>query len=239
MMFGSVRPSPSQSNASLSMTTALLTPVTTLAPVESLSRLLMENVDAQIRAGPDARRVVGRDCDPHHAAARVRRRAGRDTGVLLQETRGAELGGPAEALREEPVGIPPHRHEPRRSGERGEVGIPDGVRAELEGLAAAAEIPVRDQPAPFEELAVEELIAPFDEVGEEGLRVVGGPAAGHRQRAERKPAPASTPRITGGPRGVARPVDRADVTVRHEMRSEEHTSELQSRPHLVCRLLLE
>src|SRR5690554_7045525 len=30
------------------------------------------------------------------------------------------------------------------------------------------------------------------------------------------------------------------VTVTHpEMRSEEHTSELQSRPHLVCRLLLE
>src|SRR6266498_4348973 len=26
---------------------------------------------------------------------------------------------------------------------------------------------------------------------------------------------------------------------RHERRSEEHTSELQSRPHLVCRLLLE
>src|SRR5436305_10153058 len=26
---------------------------------------------------------------------------------------------------------------------------------------------------------------------------------------------------------------------RHQVRSEEHTSELQSRPHLVCRLLLE
>src|SRR5436305_7739062 len=30
----------------------------------------------------------------------------------------------------------------------------------------------------------------------------------------------------------------SDITVDHE-RSEEHTSELQSRPHLVCRLLLE
>src|SRR2546422_2812952 len=30
-----------------------------------------------------------------------------------------------------------------------------------------------------------------------------------------------------------------DVEVRHEKRSEEHTSELQSRLHLVCRLLLE
>src|SRR5690554_7720614 len=29
------------------------------------------------------------------------------------------------------------------------------------------------------------------------------------------------------------------VTNRQNMRSEEHTSELQSRPHLVCRLLLE
>src|SRR3989442_9503777 len=33
---------------------------------------------------------------------------------------------------------------------------------------------------------------------------------------------------------------RPDVRhVRHDARSEEHTSELQSRPHLVCRLLLE
>src|SRR3989442_9329912 len=30
-----------------------------------------------------------------------------------------------------------------------------------------------------------------------------------------------------------------DVPVRAHRRSEEHTSELQSRPHLVCRLLLE
>src|SRR5256884_860291 len=32
------------------------------------------------------------------------------------------------------------------------------------------------------------------------------------------------------------PIDREDI---HELRSEEHTSELQSRLHLVCRLLLE
>src|SRR3989442_9873071 len=32
---------------------------------------------------------------------------------------------------------------------------------------------------------------------------------------------------------------RALIFVEHESRSEEHTSELQSRPHLVCRLLLE
>src|SRR5216684_6940524 len=42
----------------------------------------------------------------------------------------------------------------------------------------------------------------------------------------------------GAPRpwhGVAQPVGR----LRHRQRSEEHTSELQSRLHLVCRLLLE
>src|SRR5436305_9226112 len=46
-----------------------------------------------------------------------------------------------------------------------------------------------------------------------------------------------------GIRGVrpARIPDRPDVgrTPRIPTRSEEHTSELQSRPHLVCRLLLE
>src|SRR5690554_7586980 len=34
-------------------------------------------------------------------------------------------------------------------------------------------------------------------------------------------------------------IDEVLVTVLKEGRSEEHTSELQSRPHLVCRLLLE
>src|SRR5690554_6998253 len=34
-------------------------------------------------------------------------------------------------------------------------------------------------------------------------------------------------------------VSRRGVAVSSEIRSEEHTSELQSRPHLVCRLLLE
>src|SRR3989449_6377038 len=37
----------------------------------------------------------------------------------------------------------------------------------------------------------------------------------------------------------AREGDRRDQPVRQEQRSEEHTSELQSRLHLVCRLLLE
>src|SRR5690554_7592381 len=37
----------------------------------------------------------------------------------------------------------------------------------------------------------------------------------------------------------ARPQAVADVFIKHGIRSEEHTSELQSRPHLVCRLLLE
>src|SRR3989442_6646780 len=38
---------------------------------------------------------------------------------------------------------------------------------------------------------------------------------------------------------VAAPEEHGDVLPDGEVRSEEHTSELQSRPHLVCRLLLE
>src|SRR3989442_11135099 len=34
-------------------------------------------------------------------------------------------------------------------------------------------------------------------------------------------------------------IDQANVGTAYDARSEEHTSELQSRPHLVCRLLLE
>src|SRR2546429_1623099 len=48
------------------------------------------------------------------------------------------------------------------------------------------------------------------------------------------------PRIE--PVGVGRKVGRVDLAgepLRHRARSEEHTSELQSRLHLVCRLLLE
>src|SRR3989442_13216141 len=48
--------------------------------------------------------------------------------------------------------------------------------------------------------------------------------------------------LSGGP--VAFNADRAALgralrAARPDLRSEEHTSELQSRPHLVCRLLLE
>src|SRR5436305_6077701 len=49
------------------------------------------------------------------------------------------------------------------------------------------------------------------------------------------------PEITAEPQGSRRPRLRC-LTVRAAQvstRSEEHTSELQSRPHLVCRLLLE
>src|SRR5690554_7241204 len=56
--------------------------------------------------------------------------------------------------------------------------------------------------------------------------------------------PAARPaRHTAG--GIARRAGRADehrdtpLAHQREGRSEEHTSELQSRPHLVCRLLLE
>src|SRR3989442_8931746 len=39
--------------------------------------------------------------------------------------------------------------------------------------------------------------------------------------------------------GLSRPADGRRAAHRRLRRSEEHTSELQSRPHLVCRLLLE
>src|SRR5438445_7190834 len=51
--------------------------------------------------------------------------------------------------------------------------------------------------------------------------------------------------VTGGPRRAERPAGRepafdgVDCYPRRRMRSEEHTSELQSRQYLVCRLLLE
>src|SRR3712207_7645073 len=41
------------------------------------------------------------------------------------------------------------------------------------------------------------------------------------------------------PRAAARAPGRAPVPLRRDLRSEEHTSELQSRQYLVCRLLLE
>src|SRR5205085_11437948 len=42
-----------------------------------------------------------------------------------------------------------------------------------------------------------------------------------------------------GPKGVAVLVDLGGAETNSEMRSEEHTSELQSQSNLVCRLLLE
>src|SRR3989442_3031289 len=65
------------------------------------------------------------------------------------------------------------------------------------------------------------------------FRSVFGPACGGRQL----PAAHAAFGQSGRRRRVALPVSlrRAAVLAR----SEEHTSELQSRPHLVCRLLLE
>src|SRR2546422_6256541 len=45
--------------------------------------------------------------------------------------------------------------------------------------------------------------------------------------------------FAGIPRPYSSGPDRAPSTRKRRMRSEEHTSELQSRLHLVCRLLLE
>src|SRR6266508_5713963 len=54
-----------------------------------------------------------------------------------------------------------------------------------------------------------------------------------RSRAGRRPSPCPAPRLAVLVRDLPRQLTAA------ELRSEEHTSELQSRGHLVCRLLLE
>src|SRR2546430_11405703 len=59
--------------------------------------------------------------------------------------------------------------------------------------------------------------------------VTTGAAAG-------EPAPATTDTATTGPEGIT---VLGTATMDRDMRSEEHTSELQSQSNLVCRLLLE
>src|SRR5690554_7173355 len=51
--------------------------------------------------------------------------------------------------------------------------------------------------------------------------------------------PATLKRAGARELGSANYASTADGTTAQKSRSEEHTSELQSRPHLVCRLLLE
>src|SRR5690554_5598155 len=67
------------------------------------------------------------------------------------------------------------------------------------------------------------LIAGARELQQGSLQVLGGDMASHRFRNQAAPRIAYMPQGLGG----------------NLYRSEEHTSELQSRPHLVCRLLLE
>src|SRR3712207_8261346 len=64
------------------------------------------------------------------------------------------------------------------------------------------------------------------------LRRLPDPGRGRARRFARRHRSAPTLRPPGGPTA-----ERADD--RHDARSEEHTSELQSRQYLVCRLLLE
>src|SRR3712207_7539122 len=58
------------------------------------------------------------------------------------------------------------------------------------------------------------------------------PPAPDRRRAAGAPPPGRRPRTVG-------PATEPSPTEEHPSRSEEHTSELQSRQYLVCRLLLE
>src|SRR3712207_7002381 len=72
--------------------------------------------------------------------------------------------------------------------------------------------------------------------------VLGRAAAGHPRPARRRPAEQG--RGAGRPACPRRLIRATPTTTTREdphvhLRSEEHTSELQSRQHLVCRLLLE
>src|SRR3712207_7702583 len=67
-------------------------------------------------------------------------------------------------------------------------------------------------------------------------------AAAERRLARRARRPPAHARLPRGPRAAADEGAHARHRARHEpgdRRSEEHTSELQSRQYLVCRLLLE
>src|SRR3712207_8797001 len=61
----------------------------------------------------------------------------------------------------------------------------------------------------------------------------------HRGRRGRRLAVPAGAAVRAGRRGDRRPVSEAADLDGHPDRSEEHTSELQSRQYLVCRLLLE
>src|SRR3712207_8887786 len=61
----------------------------------------------------------------------------------------------------------------------------------------------------------------------------------HRRRRAQPPLPAERPPPTRSPAAVTRLLRYLSSKVDSQSRSEEHTSELQSRQYLVCRLLLE
>src|SRR5690606_40528563 len=67
------------------------------------------------------------------------------------------------------------------------------------------------------------------------------PAPRPRRGRIRRPLRSAGDQVGGGDQAAAAPVvgGRGGVEATHERRSEEHTSELQSRENLVCRLLLE
>src|SRR5439155_26366598 len=71
----------------------------------------------------------------------------------------------------------------------------------------------------------------------------GRPGRGHRRPLHPDDEPAGHPRAGArgapGPRGPRRRATRTRCQRARVARSEEHTSELQSRGHLVCRLLLD
>src|SRR3712207_7397619 len=68
---------------------------------------------------------------------------------------------------------------------------------------------------------------------------VTGSRSGRRQGRDQRPQPAAQPAADGGGGVVGLCHAKAPRWASSRARSEEHTSELQSRQYLVCRLLLE
>src|SRR5204862_6287203 len=86
----------------------------------------------------------------------------------------------ARALRKEPIGAPIRGHDSRGSHGDDEVWIAGRVGAQAQGVAATAEIAVRDQPSAFADgVAGEGWIALKQRIIKECLGIGGGSAAVH------------------------------------------------------------
>ena len=132
----------------------------------------MRNVDGGLVVCPDVAGAGERDRHPNNAARGVGGGRGEVALGTVGEAGETQYTGAARALRKQPIGAPIHGHRPGWSCKGDEVRIAGRVGAQLQGIAAAAEVPVRDQPkAVPDRVAREERVALKHEVAERGLRI--------------------------------------------------------------------